>query len=102
MAQARLLKRQARLSEAAVLWLQAAEANSLEALEELAKYHEHQLSDAAKALAYTEQALNQLILCSPEARDAKSLAAFLHRQDRLRNKLSRHKSTTAGDDFPSA
>ncbi len=102
LAQARLLKRQARLSEAAVLWLQAAEANSLEALEELAKYHEHQLSDAAKALAYTEQALNQLILCSPEARDAKSLAAFLHRQDRLRNKLSRHKSATAGDDFPSA
>ncbi len=86
LAQARLLKRQARLSEAAVLWLQAAEASSLEALEELAKYHEHQRSDAAKALAYTEQALTPVNLCSPEARDAKSLAVFLHRQDRLRNK----------------
>lgn len=97
LAQARLLKRQNRLLEAAELWVQAAEAGALVALEELAKYHEHQRGNPVKALAYTEQALNQLIICSPEARDAKTLAAFLHRQERLRNKLSRQKSGTEGD-----
>lgn len=97
LAQARLLKRQNRQPEAASLWVQAAEAGAIEALEELAKYHEHHCGEPGKALVFTEQAIEQLLSARPDTQDSKSLAAFLHRQERLRTKLQRRPAGARND-----
>jgi uncharacterized protein YprB with RNaseH-like and TPR domain len=96
LAQARLLKRQNRYQEAEALWLQAAESGALEALEELAKFHEHQRGNPQIALEFTEQALSVMSRFSPEARSAQREAAFLHRRERLRSKLSRQRFESGG------
>ncbi|NMD27773.1 MAG: hypothetical protein GYA81_07405 [Chloroflexi bacterium] len=89
LAQARLLKRQNRLSEAAELWSQAAERGALEALEELAKYYEHHCGEPGKALVCTEQALTHLQNHVNEELETKSLAAFSHRRERLIHKVNK-------------
>ena len=84
LAQAKLHKRHGEYNRALPLWEQAAADGSLEALEELAKYHEHSTRQLEKALAYTNQAL-RLLETNPDldvfVRD------FLHRQKRLAAKL---------------
>ena len=60
LAQAKLHKRHGEYSRALPLWELAAADGSLEALEELAKYHEHSTRQLEKALAYTNQALRLL------------------------------------------
>ncbi|MEL7645291.1 MAG: ribonuclease H-like domain-containing protein [Anaerolineaceae bacterium] len=98
LAQARLLKRQNKRREAVELWSQAADLGVLEALEELAKYHEHQRGDPLNALAFTEQALEILSQSSAEAASDEGKAAFLHRRERLKNKLSRLNKTPGDPD----
>ena len=92
LAQARLLKRQSRHPEAAELWSQAAEAGSLEALEELAKYHEHRRGRAKDALACVDRAVELLSGSRKDSREAGLLSAFLHRRERLMKKVQRHQS----------
>ena len=55
------------------------------AAEELAKYHEHTRKDFEAALDIAQKARDSAIL----ARDAKALAAFSHRINRLQGKVSR-------------
>lgn len=89
LAQAKLHKRHGEYSRALPLWELAAADGSLEALEELAKYHEHSTRQLEKALAYTNQAL-RLLETNPDldvfVRD------FLHRQKRLAAKLQRRQA----------
>jgi len=89
LAQAKLHKRHGEYNRALPLWEQAAADGSLEALEELAKYHEHSTRQLEKALAYTNQAL-RLLETNPDldvfVRD------FLHRQKRLAAKLQRRQA----------
>jgi len=92
LAQARLLKRQSRHPEAAELWSQAAEAGSLEALEELAKYHENRRGRAKDALACVDRAVELLSGSRKDSREAGLLSAFLHRRERLIKKVQRHES----------
>jgi hypothetical protein len=92
LAQARLLKRQSRHPEAAELWSQAAEAGSLEALEELAKYHEHRRGRAKDALACVDRAVELLSGSRKDSREAGLLSAFLHRRERLIKKVQRLES----------
>ena len=90
LAQARLLKRQNRLAEAAELWDQAAEAGTIEALEELAKYYEHHCGEPARALACTEQALTFLHGCLDGAPQSALIVGFNHRRERLLQKINKH------------
>lgn len=92
LAQARLLKRQSRHPEAAELWSQAAEAGSLEALEELAKYHENRRGRAKDALACVDRAVELLSGSRKDSREAGLLSAFLHRRERLIKKVQRLES----------
>jgi hypothetical protein len=71
------------------LWEQAAADGSLEALEELAKYHEHSTRQLEKALAYTNQALR---LLETNLDSDVFIRDFLHRQKRLAAKLQRRQA----------
>ena len=89
LAQAKLHKRHGEYNRALPLWEQAAADGSLEALEELAKYHEHSTRQLEKALAYTNQAL-RLLETNPDS-DV-FIRDFLHRQKRLAAKLQRRQA----------
>ena len=52
---ARLLKRERRWEAAREIWLELAERENNQAIEELAKYHEHIVKDYSTALHYTER-----------------------------------------------
>jgi len=84
LAQAKLHKRHGEYNRALPLWEQAAADGSLEALEELAKYHEHSTRQLEKALAYTNQALR---LLETNLDSIVFVRDFLHRQKRLAAKL---------------
>ncbi|GAA5342680.1 MAG: metal-dependent exonucleaseMrfB [Anaerolineaceae bacterium] len=84
LAQAKLHKRHGEYNRALPLWEQAAADGSLEALEELAKYHEHSTRQLEKALAYTNQALR---LLENNLDSDVFIRDFLHRQKRLAAKL---------------
>ena len=89
LAQAKLHKRHGEYSRALPLWEQAAADGSLEALEELAKYYEHNAHQLEKALDYTNQALQRLETFSESA---ETTQAFRHRQKRLTAKLQRRQA----------
>jgi len=89
LAQAKLHKRHGEYSCALPLWEQAAADGSLEALEELAKYHEHSTRQLEKALAYTNQALR---LLETNLDSDVFIRDFLHRQKRLAAKLQRRQA----------
>lgn len=78
---ARSLKRLGCRREAARLWEQQ---HTVEAGEELAKYHEHGRRDYAAALTLTEQLLGRPDLT------LRQREALLHRKTRLKRKIHRH------------
>lgn len=73
---ARLYRRRGDVERAVAVWEELAQRNCVEALENIAKYHEHSLHDPQRALAMTEQ----LLMLAPRAQ------AIQHRYDRLLRK----------------
>lgn len=73
---ARLYRRHGERERAVAVWQELAERNCVEALEHLAKYHEHGLRDPQRALAMTER----LLVLAPR------LPNLHNRYDRLRRK----------------
>ena len=80
---AALLKRQKRHAEAASCWVEAADLGSLQALIELAMYHEHRLNDPSQALVYTERAIEV-----SESATGRTVRMIEHRRTRLTRKLT--------------
>ncbi len=78
---ARALKRMGSRREAAALWTQQ---DTVEAGEELAKYHEHDRRDYQAALNLTEMLLNRSGL------NRRRRESLQHRRNRLRQKIRRH------------
>lgn len=76
---ARLYRRHGERERAVALWQELAERDCVEALEHLAKYHEHNLRDPHRALAMTER----LLILAPRLQD------IHHRYDRLLRKCQR-------------
>lgn len=76
---ARLYRRRGEKQRAVALWQELAERDCVEALEHLAKHHEHSLRDPHRALAMTER----LLMLAPRLQD------IHHRYDRLLRKCQR-------------
>jgi hypothetical protein len=84
-----LLKRQNRRDEAAVFWRALADmrqSNDVEALVELAKYHEWHTGDIEKARALTLEAITRAETWTPVYRRRDMLADLTHRLERLERK----------------
>ncbi len=87
-----LLKRSQRGDEAAIWWRALADmrlADDVEALVELAKYHEWHTGEIEKARAWTLEAIARAESWSTRYRREDILAALHHRLQRLEKKLSR-------------
>ena len=84
MRHAALLKKNGKIDEALNLWNQAAALNSVEALVNLAKYHEHQSKNIDLALMYTQQAMDLIV--SGEEIKPEDLANLNKRKERLDRK----------------
>lgn len=91
LAHAKLHKKRREFEQAVELWEQAAMENSIEALEELAKFYEHQARQVEIALNYTNRAL-ELLAEMPFS--ASLQQDFFHRQQRLKDKLQRETELT--------
>lgn len=76
---ARLYRRRGERDRAVAVWQELAERNCVEALEHLAKHHEHQLRDPHRALVMTQR----LLMLAPRLQD------IHHRYDRLLRKCQR-------------
>jgi len=90
-----LLKRSDRRDEAAIWWRALAEMEpheDVEALVELAKYHEWRTGDIEKARAWTLEAITRAQNWSSPLRRRDALAALHHRLERLDRKAARHGS----------
>ena len=90
-----LLKRSDRRDEAATWWRALAEMErheDVEALVELAKYHEWHTGDIEKARAWTLEAISRAQSWSSPIRRRDTLAALQHRLERLNRKAERHAS----------
>jgi len=85
---AMLHKRQAQFEQAVPLWEEASEFGSLEALLELAKFHEHIHKNPQVALDIANKALVVLSLCEFDSKHLE-IAVWEHRIQRLTAKLSR-------------
>ncbi len=84
--QASLLKRQDLWQHAIPLWEEAATHNNLQAIEELAKYHEHKSKQLHLALELCQKAL--IHLASTNQTESVSYQRFKHRQQRLIRKIN--------------
>lgn len=91
-----LLKRQERRQEAAVWWEALAELdrpNDVEALVELAKYHEWHTGDIEKARAVTMSAITRAGTWTPVYRRREILTELTHRLERLKRKLGENQGS---------
>jgi hypothetical protein len=90
---AALLKRQDRRIEAVPLWIQWAmeDESHVEAHIELAKFHEWHEIELEKALAWTEQALNVVVLWPKSLHRIDVEEKLLHRRGRLARKIAQAK-----------
>ncbi len=89
-----LLKRQERQEEAAIWWEALAamnRPNDVEALVELAKYHEWHTGDIEKARAWTLEAITRAENWSSLYRRREMLAELRHRWQRLERKLGQER-----------
>ncbi len=91
---AAICKARGEYNQALGYWQGAAAGGSIEALIELAMYHEHKLRDPAEALRLTEQAL-QL-----SRENGLDLKAILHRRSRLLGKLARLRPSGDANEEP--
>ncbi len=87
--QASLFKRQNLSQHAIPLWEEAATHNNLQAIEELAKYHEHKSKQLHLSLELCQKAL--IHLASTNQIESDSYQRFKHRQQRLIQKINREK-----------
>ena len=92
------LKRHRQYQEAAEIWIELArreESFAIDALEELAIYHEHRRGDFANALRFVETAIERLQsdrgagLNPAPTQKSNSVDRFAHRLERLRRKSAR-------------
>jgi uncharacterized protein YprB with RNaseH-like and TPR domain len=88
-----LQKRRGEMPLALSLWWQAAAERQIYAHEELAKYYEHSEKNFAEALRWTDAALALINLSStPFADKLQWQEPLLHRQNRLKEKITRQES----------
>ncbi len=85
-----IMKRRREFEAALELWRQAAASGQIYAHVELAKYYEHQVSDYAQAMQWTQGALRIIAApASPFYLRSQWLAELEHRQERLSRLLRR-------------